>query len=150
MSEKLINAAQAVIERWDSPQWNWGEPTAALIHDLRQAVDSARHQGQDEAKAASVELIRDGDAVCTTCRWKGAHSPDCPLKDEPRPMIEVQAHQDPRERIAELEDVIEFTLESVYSVEHPKLPQAGCLGLGITSDAYCKLEAALQAKGAVS
>lgn len=41
------------------------------------------------AKAASVELIRDGDAVCTTCRWKAAHSPDCPVKDEPWPMIEV-------------------------------------------------------------
>lgn len=57
MSAKLINAAQAVIERWDSPQWNWGEPTAALIHELRQAVDAARHQGQEEAKAASVEEI---------------------------------------------------------------------------------------------
>lgn len=55
MSVKLINAAQAVIERWDSSQWNWGEPTAALIHELRQAVDAARRQGQEEAKAASVE-----------------------------------------------------------------------------------------------
>lgn len=50
MSEKLINAAQAIIERWDSPMWNWGEPTASLVHELRRAL--AEHQAQDEAKAA--------------------------------------------------------------------------------------------------
>lgn len=33
--------------------------------------------------------IRDFDAVCTSCRWKGAHAPDCELRDQMWPMIEV-------------------------------------------------------------
>ena len=36
----LVNAAQAVLDRWDSPQWTWAEhgPTANLMRDLRRAI----------------------------------------------------------------------------------------------------------------
>ena len=34
-------------------------------------------------------LERNTDLVCTTCRWRAGHAPDCPRKDEPWPMIEV-------------------------------------------------------------
>lgn len=88
--------------------------------ELDMLMNAAR---QDEAKAASVEVIRDGDAVCTTCRWKGAHSPRCPLNDEAWPMIEVPAHQDPRERIAALEakaglfDAIMANVPDAYKID---------------------------------
>lgn len=37
---------------------------------------------------SDVAMKRDTDLVCTTCRWRGGHSPDCPRKEEPWPMIE--------------------------------------------------------------
>lgn len=46
MTQRLFDAAEAVIARWDSPQWNWGEPTAGLIHELREAVAEARGSWQ--------------------------------------------------------------------------------------------------------
>ena len=36
----LVKAAQAVIDRWDSPNWRDGTHTADYIHSLRQAVDN--------------------------------------------------------------------------------------------------------------
>ena len=38
MNEKLIEAAQAVIARWDSPLWKDFPHTAEFIHKLREAV----------------------------------------------------------------------------------------------------------------
>lgn len=37
----LQKAAQAVLDRWDSPKWEWVKqgPTAALMTDLRKALD---------------------------------------------------------------------------------------------------------------
>ncbi|MEL4181199.1 hypothetical protein [Roseateles sp. PN1] len=37
---KLEQAAQAVLDRWDSPQWKWAKhgPTADLMADLRAAL----------------------------------------------------------------------------------------------------------------
>lgn len=34
----LADAAQAVIDRWDSPLWKDAEPTAAVINRLREAL----------------------------------------------------------------------------------------------------------------
>jgi hypothetical protein len=36
----LVRAAQAVLDRWDSPKWEWSKqgPTAALMADLRAAL----------------------------------------------------------------------------------------------------------------
>lgn len=36
--EALIEAAKAVVERWDQPSWKDAEPTAAVIYRLRNAV----------------------------------------------------------------------------------------------------------------
>ena len=40
MTEALRQAARAVLDRWDSPQWEWVKhgPTADLIADLRAAL----------------------------------------------------------------------------------------------------------------
>ena len=39
MTDALREAAQAVLARWDSPHWKWGEgPTADLMADLRAAL----------------------------------------------------------------------------------------------------------------
>ena len=40
MTEALHKAAQAVLDRWDSPQWEWRQhgPTADLMADLRAAL----------------------------------------------------------------------------------------------------------------
>lgn len=40
--DALIKTAQAVIDRWDSPNWKDGTHTAEYIHALRQAVDSVK------------------------------------------------------------------------------------------------------------
>ena len=39
-SANIERAAQAVLDRWDSPAWEWitHGPTAALMADLRQAL----------------------------------------------------------------------------------------------------------------
>jgi hypothetical protein len=57
----LEQAAQAVLDRWDSPAWDWVHqgPTAVLMADLRKAlaahkeqaepvVDDGREYGTDE------------------------------------------------------------------------------------------------------
>ncbi len=38
---------------------------------------------------------RDTDLVCTTCRWRAGHSPDCPRKDEPWPTFTPEASTPP-------------------------------------------------------
>lgn len=40
--EALRKAAQAVVDRWDSPQWKWAKqgPTADVINDLRAALSA--------------------------------------------------------------------------------------------------------------
>jgi len=42
----LEEAAQAVLDRWDSPAWEWMPhgPTAALMADLRRALAAHREQ----------------------------------------------------------------------------------------------------------
>ena len=43
---ELVEAAQAVVDRWDSPNWKDEAPTAEFIGRLRKAVDEekARHE----------------------------------------------------------------------------------------------------------
>lgn len=40
-NERIRIAAQAVIDRWDSPKWKDAEPTADVIARLRDAIDKA-------------------------------------------------------------------------------------------------------------
>lgn len=41
-SEALLEAATAVLARWDTPNWKDAGPTAELMSTLRTAVDAAR------------------------------------------------------------------------------------------------------------
>jgi len=34
--------------------------------------------------------VRDRDALCTACRWRYAHSPDCERADETWPMVPIE------------------------------------------------------------
>ena len=38
--DALIEAAKAVVERWDQPSWKDTEPTAGVIYRLRNAVEA--------------------------------------------------------------------------------------------------------------
>jgi len=40
----LTLAAQAVLDRWDSPNWDWEKqgPTALLMNDLRRAIAASK------------------------------------------------------------------------------------------------------------
>jgi hypothetical protein len=55
MSE-LEKAAQAVLDRWDSPAWDWVPhgPTAALMADLRDAL--AAHRQAEPVALTVVEI----------------------------------------------------------------------------------------------
>lgn len=44
---ELLEAAKAVVERWDSPNWKVAEHTATFIHRLRAAIAKAEG-GSDE------------------------------------------------------------------------------------------------------
>jgi hypothetical protein len=46
----LREAAQAVLDRWDSPQWEWAKqgPTADLMAALRAALEQPEWQGLTE------------------------------------------------------------------------------------------------------
>jgi len=50
----LREAAQAVLDRWDSPAWEWVKqgPTAALMADLRAAL-------AQQAEPLTIERLRD-------------------------------------------------------------------------------------------
>ena len=38
----MISAANAVVERWETPLWKDSKPTATFIHGLRDAVDKMK------------------------------------------------------------------------------------------------------------
>ncbi len=40
--QAVIEAAQAVIDRWNTPLWKDVEPTAAVIYRLRDAIERAK------------------------------------------------------------------------------------------------------------
>ena len=60
---------------------------------IRPALKRAQRALQAEVDALEEcpyhrrALLPDTDAVCATCRWRGAHAPDCPRKTEPWPTI---------------------------------------------------------------
>jgi len=55
MSAALKQAAQSVLDRWDSPQWEWAKhgPTADLMAELRKALEAK--QAQQEPVAIVME-----------------------------------------------------------------------------------------------
>ena len=48
-ASELVNAAQAVLDRWDSPRWEWATngPTGNLMQALREAIDAAIAQPKE-------------------------------------------------------------------------------------------------------
>jgi len=54
---KLIEAADAVINRWDSPQWGWSEHgnTGNLIADLRLAKSKLMEAGKQSVPQPTTE-----------------------------------------------------------------------------------------------
>ena len=60
---KLREAAQAVLDRWDSPAWEWLKqgPTAALMADLRAALvePTVPSNCADSHQPLTIERLRD-------------------------------------------------------------------------------------------
>jgi hypothetical protein len=50
----LQKAAQAVIDRWNSPKWEWMKqgPTALLISDLHAALEQEKNEDINQVTAA--------------------------------------------------------------------------------------------------
>lgn len=58
----LREAAQAVLDRWDSPKWEWHQgPTAALMADLRAALAEPERKPltEEQVDRAYQEIWRD-------------------------------------------------------------------------------------------
>ena len=47
---ELIEAARAVVDRWDSPLWRDLEPTAVVINRLRNALAELSRRESEESK----------------------------------------------------------------------------------------------------
>jgi hypothetical protein len=45
--DTLVEAAQAVVDRWEAPTWKELEPTAKLISALRKAIATAKGGSDD-------------------------------------------------------------------------------------------------------
>lgn len=53
---ELIEAAEAVIARWDSPRWKWDQHTGEFIARLRSAVEAARRPTDDASLVKGLAL----------------------------------------------------------------------------------------------
>jgi hypothetical protein len=61
-NNELQAAAQAVIDRWNSPKWEWDKqgPTADLIHALREAIAAQADQHHDlQKRLADLHLYEE-------------------------------------------------------------------------------------------
>jgi len=69
-TEALRAAAQAVLDRWDSPQWEWIKqgPTADLMHALRAALA----QPAADIDEAQIARLHERGAVA----WAGVDAAD--------------------------------------------------------------------------
>lgn len=58
----LRQAAKAVVERWDSPKWEWSQqgPTANLMADLRKALEQPEQEPTQWRDMVVVSLVREG------------------------------------------------------------------------------------------
>jgi hypothetical protein len=56
---KIKDAAQAVINRWDSPSWEWDKKggTANLISDLRNAIEQAQPSQAEDLEAQAQRFF---------------------------------------------------------------------------------------------
>lgn len=65
--EALVDAAQAILDRWNSPRWEWAKhsPTADLMERLRAALAAPAPAAAVEREAVPVPLTG------CNCRWQG-------------------------------------------------------------------------------
>ncbi len=58
----LRQAAKAVVERWDTPAWEWRDqgPTADLMADLRTALAQPEQEPSQWRDMVVVTLVREG------------------------------------------------------------------------------------------
>lgn len=54
---ELIEAAEAVIARWDSPRWKWDQHTGEFIARLRSAVEAARRPTDDASLVKGARVL---------------------------------------------------------------------------------------------
>ena len=75
----LRQAAQAVIDRWDSPKWEWSQqgPTADLIAALRIALEQKVSEfAQAQEQAEPVVLWQKRHPLRTEGAWKNTDEDD--------------------------------------------------------------------------
>ena len=84
----LRQAAKAVVDRWDSPAWEWSQqgPTADLIAALRKALEQPEQQAEPCVGKDPRCPCQDGDA----CHYK-----DCGGGTKARPVPPAQPEQGP-------------------------------------------------------
>jgi hypothetical protein len=68
MSE-LEKATQAVLDRWDSPVWEWTSqgPTAALMADLRKALAAHKEQQAEPVVDVQAAVLAEREACAKLC-----------------------------------------------------------------------------------
>ena len=66
----IIDAAQAIVDRWDSPAWKYGDPhTGVLIRDLERAIAPLRA----EPETREPKVMTDEDMEHRALRWSCDH-----------------------------------------------------------------------------
>ena len=56
-SDKVIAAAEAILEQWDTPNWKLTETTAKLMNDLRKAIDEAALSSEEPVAAMTKDYL---------------------------------------------------------------------------------------------
>ena len=93
MTEALHKAAQAVLDRWDSPQWEWRQhgPTADLMADLRAAL--AQPAAPDVQPVAWIDkhgnIDRGLDAILSPDGWIPLYAAAQAAQPAPQPLTEA-------------------------------------------------------------
>jgi hypothetical protein len=123
----LKHAAQAVVDRWETPLWKDAEPTASVIYRLRNALASAPEEpvikeslttepASEWRELGPDEVIQEGDEVFSLGMWIPV-SPNLviPINDKRKPevrfrtrrLLPVQEQEQPYYAIYNLRDEIE-------------------------------------------
>jgi hypothetical protein len=71
MQNKLIAAAQAVVEQWDCPNWKTKEPTAKFIENLRRALLEAALSAAQPVAWVDEQELRYLETVSSNNAWAG-------------------------------------------------------------------------------
>jgi hypothetical protein len=71
---ELIEAAQAVIDRWDSPKWRDEAPTAEFIGRLRKAVDEEKARTEWVKFTDGLPVVPEGKEHVRIWLWRDDES----------------------------------------------------------------------------